>query len=381
MQCRQGTMLYVQRTWHNTEVNMGVYTTINDPSAHFQIALYNGNNSTNTITNTGNSNLQPDWLWFKERSSTSSHHIFDTSRGVGGSGKALYSDTNDAQGNDTALTSVNTDGFTLASTNGFNQSGQTNVAWQWKANGGTTSIDTTGSSSAAGYDTTIQVNQTAGFSIVQWGAAFDQGNGRYNLGHGLGKIPDFIAIKNVAASADWYVHHKDIDNNDYLRWNLNNGTSNAAARYTFYRPDFTTALFNVDYNNIVAQSQGYVAYVFAAIQGYSKFGRYTGNGQNDEGPFIYTGFKPRYVWFKRLDAAEEWYIYDSVRDPINPIDRKIFIDNGAAESQSETLDFVSNGIKLRNSSSAFNADGATYIYAAFAESPFVSSAGVPTTAR
>ena len=111
------------------------YTTINDPSAHHQTALYNGNSAANTITNDGNSNLRADWLWFKERSSTSSHHMFDTARGVGSAGKALYSDTDDAEGADAALTSVNTDGFTLASTNGFNQSGQTNVGWQWAAGG------------------------------------------------------------------------------------------------------------------------------------------------------------------------------------------------------------------------------------------------------
>ena len=377
MQCRQGTMLYVQRTWHNTEVNMGVYTTINDPSAYFQIALYNGNNSTNTITNTGNSNLQADWLWFKERSSTSSHHIFDTSRGVGGSGKALYSDTNDAEGNDAALTSVNTDGFTLASTNGFNQSGQTNVAWQWKANGGSrTTFSESGTNPGGGY----QANTTAGFSIIDYSGT----SGAGTVQHGLGAVPHLIIVKRRNSSDAWRVYHKDLGLNgsypNYLQLNSN------AAKESGDNGNFTavpsSTVFSVgDYSVVNTNNSTYIAYAFTGKQGYSKFGKYTGNGQNDDGPFIYTGFKPRYVWFKRTDAAEEWYIYDSVRDPINVIDRKIFIDNSAAESQSETLDFVSNGIKLRNSSSAFNADGATYIYAAFAETPFVSSAGVPTTAR
>ena len=355
------------------------YTTINDPSAHFQIATYTGNGSNgHAITFNGNSNLQPDWLWGKERTTTGNHNLFDTSRGLN---KRLTSDQTDAENTDaTTVTAMNTDGFTLGSSANINENGVATVAWCWKANGGTTSTDTTGASSAAGYNTTIQVNQTAGFSIVQWNAAFDQGNGRYNLGHGLGKIPDFIVIKNRSSSGDWYVHHKNIDDNDYLRWNVNHGTSNTSNRYTFYRPDFTTALFNVDYNNIVTQNEDYVAYVFASIKGYSHFGSYTGNGLGN-GPFIYTGFKPKYAWFKRLDTTENWYIYDTARDPINEIDRKLFIDTNSAQSQSETLDFVSNGIKLRNSSTAFNANGGTYGYAAFAESPFVSSAGVPTTAR
>ena len=133
------------------------YTTINDPSAYFQTALYTGNGGANTITNDGNSNLRADWIWFKERSSTSSHHIFDTSRGVGGSGKALYTNNTDAESADTALTSVNTDGFTLANTGGFNENGQTNVCWQWKCNGGTTATNTDGATN--GYNTTVQANQ------------------------------------------------------------------------------------------------------------------------------------------------------------------------------------------------------------------------------
>jgi len=354
------------------------YTTINDPSQYFQTKIYTGTGSSNAITNDGNSDLQPDWIWGKARNQTYNHNLFDTSRGLN---KRLTSDQTDAENTDsTTITAVGSDGFTLGTSANLNGSSVNYVAWQWKANGGTTSTDTTGASSAAGYNTTIQVNQTAGFSIVQWNAAFDQGNGRYNLGHGLGKIADFIVIKNRSTTGDWYAHHKAIDDNDYLRWNVNNGTSNTSNRYTFYRPDFTTALFNVDYNNVVTQNHDYVAYVFAPIKGYSHFGSYTGNGLSN-GPFIYTGFKPKYVWFKRLDTTENWYIYDSARDPINEIDRKLFIDANAAESQSETLDFVSNGIKLRNTSTAFNANGGFYGYAAFAESPFVSSAGVPTTAR
>ena len=164
------------------------YTTINDPSAHFHIQLYTGTGSLHSITNNANAgDFKPDWIQIKNRSAAWSNIVFDSSRGVN---KALFTPATD---------SVNTNG-------------QNYVAWQWKANGGTTSTDTTGASSAAGYNTTIQVNQTAGFSIVRWNGAFDQGNGRYNLGHGLGKIPDFVVIKNRDQTGDWYVHHKNIDN-------------------------------------------------------------------------------------------------------------------------------------------------------------------------
>ena len=359
------------------------YTTINDPSAHFQIATYTGNGSSgNAQTNTGNSNLQPDWLWIKNRSATENNQMFDSSRGAT---RRLYTDLNYDEDNNNSsnfLQSFNTDGFTVGTDSAVNGNGNSMVAWQWKCNGGTTSTDTTGASSAAGYNTTIQVNQTAGFSIVQWNAAFDQGNGRYNLGHGLGKIADFIIIKNRSSSGDWYVHHKNIDDNDYLRLNHDDETTNTGSRYTFYRPAFTTSLFNVDYNNIVTQNHDYVAYVFATIQGYSQFGKYEGNG-DDDGPFIYTGFKPAWLMIKRIDQANNWWIIDTKRDDYqNPFADLLKADDADAENANTARgDFLSNGFKWRVSPNAFNADGGQYIYAAFAESPFVSSAGVPTTAK
>ena len=363
---------------------MGVFTAINDPSVYFQQLLYTGNGSSgNAQTNTGNSNLQPDWLWIKNVSATENNQIFDSSRGVT---KRLYTDLNydeDDNNSTNFLQSFNTDGFTVGTDSAVNGNGNSIVAWQWKCNGGTTSTDTNGASSAAGYNTTVQANQTAGFSIVQWNAAFDQGNGRYNLGHGLGKIPDFIMIKNRSSSGDWYVHHKDIDDNDYLRINLNNVTSNTGARYTFYRPDFTTSLFNVDYNNVVTQNHNYVAYVFAEIQGYSKFGTYTGNG-NSDGTFVYTGFKPAYVVTKTIDTtANQWAIKDNRRNPHNERTLSLYANlNNANDTGGGNiaLDFLSNGFKCRKTDSQINENGTNYIYLAFAESPFVSSTGVPTTA-
>ena len=357
------------------------YTTIDDPSAYFHTQLYNGNGaSTHAITNNANSgNFKPDWLWIKQRSQGSrDNNLYDSSRG---NSQRLISNSTGAEETQTGnQKTFDTNGFTVGGGNIVNENGQTHVAWQWKCNGGTTATNTDGATN--GYNTTVQANQTAGFSIVQWNAAFDQGNGRYNLGHGLGKMADFIIIKNRAATGDWYVHHKDIDDNDYLRLNLDDATSNTGARYTFYRPAFTTSIFNVDYNNIVTQNENYVAYVFATIQGYSKFGKYEGNGDND-GPFINTGFKPAWLIIKRLDATNNWFIIDTKRDTYqNPFSDLLLADeNGAENADTPRGDLLSNGFKWRTNPAAFNASGGQYIYAAFAESPFVSSAGVPTTAK
>lgn len=360
------------------------YTTIDDPSVYFQTKIYTGTGSLNSLVNDGNSNLQPDWAWIKNRGQGWSNILFDSSRGTG---KSMMSDSTDAEVTNNSrgyLSAFNTDGFTVGAGSAGSDQVNTNainyVAWQWKANGGTTATNTDGSPN--GYNTTVQVNQTAGFSIVQWNAAFDQGNGRYNLGHGLGKMADFIIIKNRSSSGDWYVHHKNIDDNDYLRLNHDDETTNTGSRYTFYRPAFTTSLFNVDYNNIVTQNHDYVAYVFATIQGYSHFGKYEGNG-DDDGPFIYTGFKPAWLIIKRLDSANNWFIIDTKRDDYqNPFADLLIADGADAENANTARgDLLSNGFKWRVSPNAFNADGGQYIYAAFAESPFVSSAGVPTTAK
>jgi hypothetical protein len=221
-------------------------------------------------------------LWLKSRTQTYDHAIFDTSRGG-----SKYLGSQDTSTENTSGDSVTFNATTFQpSGQSINEAGQgadNMISWNWKCNGGTTSTNTDGATN--GYNTTVQANQTAGFSIVQWNAAFDQGNGRYNLGHGLGKIADFIIIKNRDNTGDWYVHHPNIDDNDYLRLNLNNATSNTGARYTFYRPAFTTSIFNVDYNNIVTQNHNYIAYVFATIQGFSKFDSYTGNGSTN-GPFV-----------------------------------------------------------------------------------------------
>ena len=348
------------------------YTTIDDPSQYFQTVTYTGNGSQgHAITFDGNSDLQPDWLWGKERSQGGNHNLFDTSRGLD---KRLTSDQVDAENTDsTTVTAMNTNGFTLGSSSNINESGVSTVAWCWKCNGGTTSSNSSGSITS-----TVQTNTTAGFSIVTY-----TGTGSAaTIGHGLGVTPDLIIVKTRNNNVDWQVYLDLFGNDDEgLFLNLNNAKFNST---NYWNNGATNSVFGVSSNTGVgANSYTYVAYCFASIQGYSKIGSYTGNG-NADGPFVYTGFKPAWVLIKRSDGgSENWNLNDNKRSPINPTKIKLSPNTNGAEAEDTgySIDFVSNGFKIRNDGGDHNSSGATYIYMAFAEHPFVSSEGVPVTAR
>ena len=362
------------------------YTTIDDPSAHFQTATYTGNGSQgHAITFDGNSNLQPDWLWGKERTTSGNHNLFDTSRGLN---KRLTSDQTDAENTDaTTVTAMNTNGFTLGSSSNINENTVSTVAWCWKANGGTTtSVSATGTAHESTMAGTHQANTIAGFSIVTFSTASED-LGDKLITHGIGKKPEWIIIKS-RSSGDWYCHHISANTNDskYIRLNLTNAPSNAGSRNTFDTSNITTTQFAVDHNNIVADNHNHVAYVFAPIQGYSKFGSYTGNG-NADGPFVYLGFKPAWVMVKKTSDAHSWYIQygstgiDSGDQGSNPVKSSLQANSNSADATENSMDFLSNGFKIRTSGNGHNTSGGTYVYIAFAEHPFVSSEGVPVTAR
>ena len=349
------------------------YTTIDDPSAYFQTLLYTGDGNDNrNLVNTGNSDLQPDWIWNKRRDNTSNHFIFDSSRGVS---KIIVTDTNEAESTNTnQLQAFQTDGFQLGSDNGSNGSSRTMVAWQWKANGGTTASNSDGSITS-----TVQANTTAGFSIVTYNG---EGDSQATVGHGLGVKPQVIIPKIRGTTGSWHMYHEGVDSsapeNYGLLLNANNARADDPGFYNDTAP--TSSVFTVGtYNNF---NNDYVAYCFAEKQGYSKFGSYTGNGSED-GPFVYTGFKPQWILFKNTGAAEEWVLYDTKRDSTNPNTKTIRVDSNIAEAEATTLDidFLSNGFKNRSNQAQLNSSGVLYIYMAFAEHPFVSSEGVPTTAR
>ncbi len=357
------------------------YTTIDDPSAHFQIALYTGNGGNQSITNDGNSDLQADWIWLKERSSTSYHHVFDSTRGVGDSGKALYPNTSDAEGDDTAFRSFDSDGFTLASTGGFNENTVTNVAWQWKANGGSTTTNDASSTGVGTIDSVYQANTTAGFSIVTHTGSGSSGT----IAHGLGVAPKWVLTKNrTDNSEDWANYHVGLSSAEYyIRLNTNAAQAAGSSVWGDTAPSSTVITLGGANGKNNASSKNYVSYCFAPIQGYSKFGSYTGNG-NADGPFVYTGFKPAWLMTKRTDSTSDWNMYDNKRNTFNKVDKVLQAEGNDAEYTSGSgviLDYLSNGFKVRGTGSGINADGGTYIYMAFAEHPFVSSKGVPVTAR
>ena len=345
------------------------YTNIDDPSAYFQTKTYTGNSGVQFVTNDGNSDLQPDWVWIKNRTVAYSHQLYDSSRGTT---KALFSDLTNAETTvANGLVTFNTNGFGVNSAAAVNENEL--VAWQWKANGGTTSSNTDGSITS-----TVQVNQDAGFSIVTYTTA----GSAATIGHGLGAKPDVILLKKRNGAISWYVRHVSTGTS-YLNLNLTSAAvSNPAATWTTTEP--TTSVYSIGTSTDFNISGGeYVAYCFAEKQGYSKFGKYVGNGDID-GPFVYTGFKPAFIMRKRTDGSGNWGILDYKRDPTNLADQYLSADANSAESNYLdifSIDILSNGFKFRTSRYESNQSGSTYIYMAFAENPFVTSTGIPTTAR
>jgi len=348
------------------------YTEIDDPSAYFQTALYSGNAGTQSITNDGNSDLQPDWVWIKQRSGTQNHNLQDSVRG---STKILKSnktadETTDANG----VTSFNTDGFSIGTRTDINQSG-TYAAWQWKANG-------SGSANTAGSinTTATSANTTAGFSISTYTGNNTSGA---TIGHGLGVKPNVIIIKQRnAASSYWIVYHDKVSSapeTDYLALNATDAVDDADVFWNDTAPTSTLITLGND-AWVNGSSTTHVCYAFAEKQGYSKFGSYRGNG-NTDGTFVYTGFSPSFVMTKRSDAAQNWEIYDNKRDPFNEPDARLRANLSNAEDDQTGCDFLSNGFKWRNTNDSKNTSGATYIFMCFAENPFVTSTGVPATAR
>ena len=349
------------------------YTDIDDSSVHFQTTLYTGNGGTLAVTNDGNSDLQPDWVWTKKRSDTSHHALVDSSRGAT---KQIYTNLTAAEETVSGVTAFNTDGFTLGSNGTANLNGATFVGWQWKANGGTTASNTTGSVTS-----TVQVNSDAGFSIVTFDSA---SSGNFSVGHGLGVQPAMIITKNREGTGQWYTWHQ----------HLTGGTSNTSYLLSLNRTDaeesfanawgagVTSSVFGMQSGNTATASNDYIAYCFAEKQGYSKFGKYVGNS-NDNGTFVYLGFKPRWLMIKSAtEVGMTWDIIDTARSTSNVMDDYLTAHTTDPQGTSSTknIDFLSNGFKCRDDNN-INFSDHTYIYMAFAEHPFVTSTGVPTTAR
>jgi hypothetical protein len=317
---------------------------------YFNPVLYTGNGSTQSITGIG---FQPDWVWLKSRSNATDNELIDAVRGAT---KSLISNSTAAEATDTnGLTAFNSDGFSLGTDANYNGSARTFVSWNWNA-GGSTVTNTSGTISAQ-----VRANTTSGFSIVTF-----TGAGAATIGHGLGTAPSLIIMKaRNEGTAPWAVYHQSIGAGNYLA--LNSTAASTAATTIWNNTAPTSTVFSIGSG---WSTFNFVAYCFAPVAGYSAFGSYTGNGSTD-GPFVYLGFRPEFVMIKRTSAADNWVILDAVRSTANPTDEYLWANLSNAEvANLHAFDFLSNGFKIRNSTSDHNTNGSTYIYACFAESPF-----------
>jgi len=340
--------------------------TIKNGAQYMAATTYTGNGSTLAVLNSANTAIgttfQPDFVWIKSRSNILGHELFDVLRGVN---QVLYSNATNAETNSGTMSAFNSNGFTAvyqAADISTNNSGYTYVGWQWKA-GGTGVTNTSGSITS-----TVSANTTAGFSVVTY-----TGTGaNATVGHGLGVAPSMVIVKQRSGVNAWPVYHSSlVSATNYVLLNQTDASNPAATVWNSTAP--TSSVFSIGTAvGVNTSGQTYVAYCFAAVKGYSAFGSYTGNGSAD-GAFVYTGFRPRWVMFKRTDITSNWLIIDSSRGTYNSDQNRLFPNLSSAEDTSENFDLLSNGFKLRDSTGTFNASGGTYIYAAFAENPFNSS--------
>jgi len=334
---------------------MAAYTTIDDPEAYFQVKTYTGTGSSLAITLDGDTDLSANMIWTKGRSYSSNHNLFDTVRGAT---TRVYPHSTSAENTDSeTLKSFDSDGFTLGTQDNVNTSTETYVAWCWKE------------------------TADAGFDIISYAG---DGNAGRSLSHSLSAVPHWIMLKNRDDAVDWFCYHRGMTD-DYNN-KLNTDDAEFGGAYIF---DPTSSIFKLRDHNVTNDSgDDYIAFAWSEKQGFSKFGKYTGNG-NDDGAFIYTGFRPAYVCVKQIDANRAWNVYDNKRFTLRTttsgygyntgVDMRLYPNTAGDEENYASFDFVSNGFKARTDNAYLN-DG-TYIYMAFAEAPLVNSNGVPCNAR
>lgn len=336
-------------------------STIVAGNKYMDATLFTSTGTTQTVTNAGG--FKPDLIWTKVRNTTFNHYLVDTNRGLANN---LNSDLTIAEVSyPQFVTTANSNGFTLGTSNYAN--GNSVVGWQWQAGQGTTSSNTSGTITS-----TVSVNASAGFSIVTY-----TGTGsNATVGHGLGVAPAFIIIKSRNTVTDWGVYHQSLGATQNLILDQTAGAGTTAAYWNNTAP--TSSVFTVNTAQDVNKSAGtYVAYCWAEIAGFSKAFSYTGNGSAD-GAFVYCGFRPKFVMIKRTDASEQWYINDTSRDTYNLTGKSLRAQDSGAEASiggasSATWDILSNGFKLRDTGGGTNASSGSYIGIAFAENPFKNS--------
>ena len=350
---------------------MAVYTTIDDPEKYFQTVTYTGNGSTQSITLPGDSDMQPDMVWFKRRDDTDQAKIHDSVRGV--DKRLIPSATSAEADDDDVVTAFNSDGFSLGDDDSSNASSASHVAWCWKANG------SGGAQTDGDIDTVRSTNTTSLFTVATYTASGTTGD---TIGHGLGVKPALYIIKSRDEARHWRVyHHKNTSapETEFLGLNVTNATEDDAGMTNDTAP--TTSLITLgSMIELNTSGEDYVMYAWGEVQGFSKFGSYEGNSDAD-GPFVYTGFRPAMIIVKNIDRSEAWKIWDNKRDTYNVAEHTINLDAATAENATaaQKIDILSNGFKIRGTSTEYN--HSTMVYAAWAEAPFVNSNGVPCNAR
>jgi hypothetical protein len=346
------------------------YTTIDKPSDYFNTVLWTGNDGTNAIA-TGHATSM---VWLKWRGGSNNHQLQDIIRGVT---KPIFPNTTGAESTvSPSITAFTSTGFTLGDDEGdYNTSGREYVGWSWKA--GTAFSNDASATGIGTIDSTGSVNTDAGFSIISYTGTGSAGT----VAHGLGVAPKFIIFKNRNGGFNWNTYHSAYSPAQSQEFNTTNAAeSNGSAMWNSTAT--TSSVFSLGNANSVNQSSApIVAYCFADVKGYSKFGSYVGNGSND-GTFCYLGFKPAFLLIKQTGASGKWLMIDNKRDPDNACNHRLNSDvNFAENTGSIFIDMLSNGWKFRTTDTDYNTSGVSGIYMAFAENPFVTSTGVPATAR
>ena len=333
---------------------MAAYTTIDNPELYFQTKLYSGDGSTDVShTFDGSEDMQANLIWFKRRNGSANHFLYDSVRGANRSLVPNDTDVEATSGEQTTfLSSFDSDGFTLGDdSNNVNGSGQSYALWAWKE------------------------SATAGFDIVTY-----TGTGSAKTeNHSLSAKPEFFVVKSRTFGEQWECYHKSLGATKCVQWDDDSAEDDLAGRFNDTEP--TTSVFTVgDADAVNKNTYTYVTYLWRSVQGFSKIGKYKGTG-NANGTFIYTGFRPAWVFIKKTSGSDNWILVDNKRDGYNGSVEPIYINLANAEATAEPMDLLSNGFKMLRTDGGENASGATYIYMAFAEQPFVNSNGVPNNAR
>ena len=332
------------------------YTAIDDPEAYFQVVTFSANNTAIgsgglSVTLPGDTAMQPDLVWGKARNAAEGHALADSVRGTT---KNLLANTSAAEETlSEGLTAFNSDGFTVGNNGHWNASGSNMVAWCWKE------------------------SATAGFDITTWtGNATNR-----TISHNLSVAPRMLIIKNTSTTDNWFVYHEGMGNNNYMHLETTNaGLSPSTNQFKATTP--TSSVFSIGTaDGVNKNTSTIICYTFAPVQGFSKFGSYTGNGSTN-GTYVHLGFRPAFVLTKKTSGTAGWYLWDNKRSPYNQIEKELYVATDVETSGATLgLDFLSNGFKWRASMSSRNESGGTYVFMAFAEAPFVNSKGVPCNAR